>query len=148
MSGALQYEYNVVPRVTWSQLSQWFLKFALIYECFGFQACFQNELCLQTKVLLRFENRAGRSSKWMDEKNRRVQDEQLEEKHYPELEWARRGLWVAHSVQHQTSALVMISRFMGSSPTSSLEPALDSASLSLCPPLLELHLCLSKMNKC
>ena len=50
-----------------------------------------------------------------------------------------RGAWVAHSV---TSAQVMISPFMGSSPTSgsvltaqSLEPASDSASLRLSLPL-------------
>ena len=28
------------------------LEFALIHECFGLQACFQNELCRQAKVLL------------------------------------------------------------------------------------------------
>ena len=28
------------------------MKFALIYECFALQACFWNELCLKTKVLL------------------------------------------------------------------------------------------------
>ena len=45
---------------------------------------------------------------------------------------------MAQSVKCQTSAQVMISQFMGSSPTSgsvlkaqSLEPALDSLSLSL-----------------
>ena len=52
-----------------------------------------------------------------------------------------------------TSAQVMISRFMGSSPTSgpvvtawSLEPASDSVSLPLSAPL-PLMLCLSKINK-
>ena len=51
-----------------------------------------------------------------------------------------RGIWVPQSVKHLTSALVMISLFMGSSPMSgsvltawSLEPASDSVSLSLCP---------------
>ena len=50
-----------------------------------------------------------------------------------------RGAWVAQLVKHLTSAQVMISQFMGSSPTSgfvltaqSLEPALDSVSLALC----------------
>ena len=56
-----------------------------------------------------------------------------------------RGTWVAQSVERLTSAQVMISRFVGSSPTSGsvlLEPALDSmcASLSAPPPLM---LCLS-----
>ena len=67
-----------------------------------------------------------------------------------------RGAWVAQSVERLTSAQVMISRFMGSSPTSgsvltarSLEPALDSVSPSLSAPLL-LMLCisLSLKNKC
>ena len=67
-----------------------------------------------------------------------------------------RGSWVAQSVKHLTLAQVMISRFMSSSPVSgsvltawSLEPALDSVSLSL-----SLHfpahartLSLSKINK-
>ena len=52
-----------------------------------------------------------------------------------------RGVWVAQLVKHLTSAQVMISQFMGSSPTSgsvltaqSLEPALDSVCVcvSLC----------------
>ena len=50
------------------------------------------------------------------------------------------GIWVAQSVKHPTSAWVMVSHFMGSSPTSgsvltaqSLEPAMDSVSLTLCP---------------
>ena len=50
------------------------------------------------------------------------------------------GTWMAQSVEHQTSAQVMISQFVGSSPMSgsvltaqSLEPASDSVSLSLCP---------------
>ena len=48
------------------------------------------------------------------------------------------GAWVAQSVEHPTSARVMISRFVGSSPASgsvltaqSLEPASDSVSPSL-----------------
>ena len=48
------------------------------------------------------------------------------------------GAWVAQSVDHPTLAQVMISRFVGSSPTSgsvltarSLEPASDSVSPSL-----------------
>ena len=61
-----------------------------------------------------------------------------------------RGAWVAQSVEHLTSAQVMISRFVGSSPTlgsvltvRSLEPASDSVSPSLsAPPLLMLSLCL------
>ena len=51
-----------------------------------------------------------------------------------------KGTWVAQSVKHLTSPQVMISLFVGSSPTSgsvltaqSLEPALDSVSPSLCP---------------
>ena len=59
------------------------------------------------------------------------------------------GTWVAQSVERPTSAQVMISQFVSSSPTSgfmltaqSLEPASDSVplslsvSLSLCPSLL------------
>ena len=57
-----------------------------------------------------------------------------------------RGAWVAQSVERQTSAQVMISQFMGSSPASgsvlteqSLEPASDSVSPSLsAPPRLAL----------
>ena len=63
------------------------------------------------------------------------------------------GAWVAQSVKCPTSAQVMISQFMGSSPASGsvltaqgLEPALDSVSPSLCgPPWL--MLCLSFKNK-
>ena len=51
------------------------------------------------------------------------------------------GAWVAQSVKHPTSAQVMISWFVGSSPTSgsvltawSLETASDSVSPSLCAP--------------
>ena len=64
------------------------------------------------------------------------------------------GAWVAQSVERPTSAQVMISQLVSSSPTSgpvltaqSLEPASDSVSpsLSALPPLV---LCLSKLNKC
>ena len=56
--------------------------------------------------------------------------------------------WVAQSVKRPTSAEVMISQFMGSSPASgsvrtaqSLEPASDSVSPSLsAPPLFALSL--------
>ena len=58
-----------------------------------------------------------------------------------------RGTWVTQSVGQPTLAQVMISQFVGSSPTSgsvltagSLEPALDSAPLPLMP-------CLSLKNK-
>ena len=54
----------------------------------------------------------------------------------------KRGTWVAQSVKHPASAQVMISWFVGSSPTSgsvltaqSLEPASDSVSPSLSAPL-------------
>ena len=64
------------------------------------------------------------------------------------------GTWVAQSVEHLTSAQVMISHSMSSSPVSgsvltaqSLEPSSDSVSpsLSLCPYLLTL--CPSLKNK-
>ena len=64
-----------------------------------------------------------------------------------------RGAWVTQSAECPTSAQVMISRSVGSSPTRgsvlmarSLEPASDSASPSLSapPPLV---LCLSLQNK-
>ena len=52
------------------------------------------------------------------------------------------GAWVAQSVKHPTSAQVMISQLVGSSPASgsvltaqSLEPASDSVSPSLSMPL-------------
>ena len=58
--------------------------------------------------------------------------------------------WVAQSVKHPTSAQVMISRLMNSSPASSsvrtaqsLEPASDSVSPSLSALLM---LCLSKRS--
>uniref|UniRef100_A0A673SX22 Large ribosomal subunit protein uL15/eL18 domain-containing protein n=1 Tax=Suricata suricatta TaxID=37032 RepID=A0A673SX22_SURSU len=62
-----------------------------------------------------------------------------------------RGAWVAQSCKRPTSARVMISRFLGSSPASgsvltakSLEPVSDSVSPSLsAPPLLTLCLSLS-----
>ena len=60
---------------------------------------------------------------------------------------------MAQWVERPTSAQVMISRFVGSSPacgsvlTARLEPALDSVSPSLsAPPLLALSLSLSKIN--
>ena len=66
------------------------------------------------------------------------------------------GAWVSQSVKRPTGAQVMISQFMGSSPTwvsvltaQSLEPAPDSVSSSLSVPLLfMLCLHLSKINKC
>ena len=65
---------------------------------------------------------------------------------------AQRGTWVAPSVEHLTSAQVLIARFVSSSPTSdsvltaqSLEPVLDSVSPTLsAPSLLTLCLCLSQ----
>ena len=60
-----------------------------------------------------------------------------------------RGAWVAQSVKRPTSAQVMISQFVSSSPAlgsvltaQSLEPALDSISPSL-PAPLPFKLCLS-----
>ena len=66
-----------------------------------------------------------------------------------------RDAWVAQSVKPPTSAQVMISQFVGSSPVlgsvltaRSLEPASDSVSPPLSvPPLLSLSLCLSLKNK-
>ena len=65
------------------------------------------------------------------------------------------GDWVARSVERPTSAQVMISQFVSSSPASgsvltaqSLESASDSVSPSLSvPPLLTLCLSLSEINK-
>ena len=62
---------------------------------------------------------------------------------------------MTQSVEHLTSAQLMISQFVSPSPASgsvltaqSLEPALDSVSPSLSlPPLLALCLSLSKINK-
>ena len=63
------------------------------------------------------------------------------------------GTWVAQSVKHPTSAQVMISLSVSSSPASgslltaqSLEPTSDSVSLSLPLPCL-CSLSLSKINK-
>ena len=67
--------------------------------------------------------------------------------------WLLRGSWVTQLVEHLTPAQVMISQFVGSSPTSgsvlttrSLDPALDSVSPSLCPSLAH-TLSLSLKNK-
>ena len=65
------------------------------------------------------------------------------------------GTWVAQSLKHPTSAQVMISQSVSSSPASgsvltaqSLEPASDSVSPSFsAPPLLMLCLSLSKDRK-
>ena len=65
------------------------------------------------------------------------------------------GAWVTHSVKHPTSAQVMISQSMSSSPVlgfvltaQSQEPVSDPVSPSLsAPPLIVLYLCLSKINK-
>ena len=64
-----------------------------------------------------------------------------------------RGAWVAQSAEQLTSAQVMISQFVSLSPMSgsalkaqSLEPASDSASLSLSAPP-QLVLCLSVSQK-
>ena len=66
-----------------------------------------------------------------------------------------RGAWVAQSVRHPTSAQVMISRFVGSSPAlgsvltaRSLEPASNSVTPSLSLPLSRWHsVSLSKINE-
>ena len=66
-----------------------------------------------------------------------------------------RGAWVAQLVERLTSAQVMISHSVSSSPESgsvltaqSLEPASDSVSLSLCPsPAHALSVSVSKINK-
>ena len=68
------------------------------------------------------------------------------------LKW---GTWVAQSVECPTSAQVMISQLVSSSPASgsvlaaqNLEPASDSVSPSLsAPPLLSLSLSLSLKTK-
>ena len=65
------------------------------------------------------------------------------------------GTWVAQSVKHLTSAQVMISQSVSSSPASgsvltaqSLEPVSDSVSPSLsAPPPFMLSLSVSKINK-
>ena len=66
-----------------------------------------------------------------------------------------RGAWVAQLINHLTSAQVMISRFVSSSPglgsvltAQCLEPASDSVSPFLsAPPLLTLSPFLSNINK-
>ena len=63
-----------------------------------------------------------------------------------------RGAWVAQSVRRPTSAQVMISWFVGSSPASgsvltARSPGLSSDSVSLCPSLLIFCLSLSLKNK-
>ena len=88
-------------------------------------------------------------SKYKEEKYRE------EQKRVSTLNQGLRGAWVAQSAGCPTSAQVMISQFVGSSPTScsvlrvqSLEPASDSVSSSLSvPPLLVLCLSLSLKNK-
>ena len=72
--------------------------------------------------------------------------------HYCGLGMEAEGRWVFQSVKCLTSAQVMISLSVSSSPTSgsvqtvqSLEPALDSGSPSLCPSLLACSL--SQINK-
>ena len=68
------------------------------------------------------------------------------------------GAWVAQSVERPTSAQVVISRSVSSSPASvsvltsrSVEPASDSVSPVSAPPMLmlclSLSLCLSVINK-
>ena len=72
------------------------------------------------------------------------------------LDIRRWDAWVAQSVKHPTSALVMISRSVSSGPMSgsvltaqSLEPVSDSVSPSLSdPPPFMLSLLVSKINKC
>ena len=73
------------------------------------------------------------------------------------LNWKAGGTWVSQSAKRPTSAQVMISRFVSSSPASgsvltaqSLEPASDSVSLFLslsAPPLLALCLSVPQINK-
>ena len=65
-----------------------------------------------------------------------------------------RGAWVAQSVEHLTSAQVVISRYVSSSPASgnvltaqSLEPASDSVSPSLSAPPPGAFVSLSRKNK-
>ena len=67
---------------------------------------------------------------------------------------AYRGTWVAQLIKHLTSAQVMISQSVSSSPASgsvltaqSLEPVSDSVSPSLSdPPLFMLSLCLKNKH--
>ena len=62
-----------------------------------------------------------------------------------------RGVWVAQSVERPTSAQVMISQFLGLSPTSGsvlTAQSLESASNSMCVSLsASFLLVLSKINK-
>ena len=76
--------------------------------------------------------------------------------HFTSKEYYERDTWVAQSVEHPTSAQVMISQLMSSSlglgsvlTGQSLEPASDSVSSPLsASPLLTLYLSLSlKTNK-
>ena len=68
---------------------------------------------------------------------------------------SHRDTWMVQLAKHPTLAHVMVSEFVTSSPTSgsvrtarSLELALDSVCLSLCPsPARALSLCLSKTDK-
>ena len=72
------------------------------------------------------------------------------------IQLIKKGAWVAQLVEHLTSAQVMISWFVGSSPASgsvltaqSLESVSDSVSPSPSAlPLCSLSLSLSKINKC
>ena len=73
--------------------------------------------------------------------------------HLANKKQAKRGTWVAQSVERPTSAQVVISQFMGLGPTlgsvlpaCSLEPTSDSVSPYLSAPTL-LTLCLSLKNK-
>ena len=86
-----------------------------------------------------------------------IREKKLKSVHlYIHLEINFRGAWVAQSVKHPTSARVMISRSVSSSPASgsvltaqSLEPVSDSVSPSLSdlPPFM-LSVPVSKINKC
>ena len=75
---------------------------------------------------------------------------------YKILSLSHRGAWVVQWVEHPTSAQVMISRFVGSSPTSSSELTAQSLELLriLCLPLSlplpcsgSVSFSLSKINK-
>ena len=74
--------------------------------------------------------------------------------HMKVIKVAKRGTWVAQSVGRGTLAQVMISQFMGSSPSSgsvltarSLEPASDPVSPLSAPPPLTRTLALALKNK-
>ena len=62
-----------------------------------------------------------------------------------------RGAWVAQSVEHPTSAQVMISQFVGPSPASGsvlTAPSLEPASGSMCPSLsIPPHSCSVSVSK-